>query len=195
MSEYGKPTDFRFGFNIHDFDPDREQSGKRTSEPIQRNYGQSIGTESSDSDLLVSEILAKITAITQDVKERGSMINYESGDGKSQTRRGQEAGGIPRLKMENLSFEKRTARVLAVREEMAYGESQVIVKIAFSNSTYLWYLKKKNPNLKFLVDSFGQDETKWMDEEFFLYLENDSFNNRNTIKTALVASVPVAKKR
>ena len=197
MSQYGKPTSFNFGNNrddsssasnsssdsIHNFDPDKQ--GNRTPQSRGEWYGRSDDTlENESSDSLVSEIERCVSIITKLVQEKSIMISY--GDsGKTGSGRGGASSGIPRLKMENMSFEKRTARILAVREEQAYGESQVIVKVAFANSTYLWYLKKNNPNLKFLVDTFGADENKWIDEEFFLFLENDTFNNRNTVRTAV----------
>lgn len=110
------------------------------------------------------------------------MINLN--EQQSSTRRG-NASSIPALKLENLSQDKRTAKILETRQvEGKYGK-QVAVKMTYGGGTYIWYLKLNNPNLRFLVDNFGQDENAWAGNEFLIGLEHDSFNNNLQIRCSL----------
>lgn len=104
------------------------------------------------------------------------MINFN--DGAAGNSRSASPTSIPTLKLENLSQDFKTANILETRQvDGKYGK-QVAVKLTFGGGTYIWYLKLNNPNLRFLVQAFGQDETTWAGNEFMLGLEHDSFNNR-----------------
>jgi hypothetical protein len=194
MSKYGSPTDFLFGKNIHDFDPDKE--GNRKVESGTPWYERAPEGR-PDLSSLVSEIKSRISAITQFVKDEGTMINYEEkGSSKQQQPRKGSGGAITTLALENVSFDRKSARVLAVRPniEGKYGK-QAAIKIAYSGNTYIFYLGVSDTRLKQLIDEFGRDENKWVGREFLLYLENDEFNNRNSIHVDASVQASTSKKR
>lgn len=109
------------------------------------------------------------------------MIQYDGGNGNKSNGRGQQQrAGLPFLKTENLNFDKRTAKILAVKPgEDNRGNKQITLKISYAGNTYLWGLRLNNPNVKHLIDMFGNDEEKWVGESFLLALETDEFTNRN----------------
>jgi hypothetical protein len=129
------------------------------------------------------------------VREEGTMIKYEEKSDSSRGGRRQSVSGtIPKLTLENVSFDRKTARVIAVREVSgAYGK-QVAIKIAYSGNTYIFYLGVSDTRVKQLCDMFGNDENKWVGREFLLFLETDDFNNRNSIHVD-AAPEPSTKKR
>lgn len=84
-----------------------------------------------------------------------------------------------RLRSEDLSKEKRDAKILAVKADPdgRYG-AQVIVKVAVNGGVKFWYLDiKKNPNYKLMVEKFGNDENDWVDARIQLDLEQDGFSD------------------
>lgn len=111
---------------------------------------------------------------------------------------GSNRGGLPYLKTENLNFDKRTANIIAARTEddnFKPGQQAVVVKIAFAGNTYLWTLRLDNPNLDILCDAFGDDEEKWPGKEFLLFLETDSFNNKNWMRVEIPTAQGKGKSR
>jgi hypothetical protein len=197
VSQYGKPTEFNFGWNIHDFDPD-STSGKRTAVSDPQMYEYSADTEprleTKATDVLVSDILAHISAITQLAREHDMIQPQQRSNTSSSTTggRGNTSGGIPYLKIENVNFEKRIARILDVREQDSKFGKQVVVKIAYAAATYLWAINLTNTLLVDLCNFFTQDENKWPGREFYLYLETDDFTNKNRMK---VEEVPTKGKK
>lgn len=89
-----------------------------------------------------------------------------------------------RLRAEDLSTDKRDAKILAVKADPdgRYG-AQVIAKIAVNGEVKFWYLDiKKNPNYKLLVDKLGHDENNWPDTRIQLDLEKDDFSDNMFIR-------------
>lgn len=107
------------------------------------------------------------------------MIDLNAADTK--TPRNQSS--IPALRIENLSTDFRRAKVLDVRpvHEGRFGK-QVDVKLTQGGGTYIWYIRLNDPNLKWLVEQFGADETQWPGNEFAIGLKVDDFNNKLRIR-------------
>lgn len=186
-------TDFNFGFNIHDFDPDARKGQAVTEPPHWTDNGITI-------DSLVAEVKSRIRSITQFVREEGTLINYNKPQDGTSRNRSSQSTGIPKLTVQNLTFDKRKARVLATRNYDGKWGMQVGLKIAYAGQTYIWYLNVpdavgRNPNFDFLINQFGQDENNWVDGEFYLYLENDEFSNQNRIRCAAVEKETPTRKR
>ncbi len=56
------------------------------------------------------------------------------------------SGGVPKLTVRECTFDKRQARIIGVRAISGkYGE-QIVVKLSYNSSAYLWYLNPDNPN-------------------------------------------------
>lgn len=129
-------------------------------------------------------------------QENEEMINRNQRSDAPQQSRGRSSGGsskgqrggLPYLKQENITFDKRTASIIAARTEddnFKPGQQAVVVKMAFAGNTYLWTLRLDNPNLDILCDAFGDDEEKWVGKEFLLFLETDTFNNKNWMRVEI----------
>jgi hypothetical protein len=194
VSKYGAPTDFLFGNNIHDFDPDNK-SGKRIQEKPEPVHYESVSDNSTNIYALVSDVERRIKEVTNFVKNGGTLITYDQ-TSKQGARR--DTGSIPSLKLENVSFDKRTAKILAARPQDGKFGRQIAVKIAFAGQTYIWYVRvdsKDGSWCRFLTDNFGQDESMWAGHEFLLFAEHDDFNNRNQIAVAGKEATPTGKKR
>lgn len=100
--------------------------------------------------------------------------------GQSSGKGSQRTTGLPFLRIENLNFDKRTAKILAVKQgEDSRGNKQVTLKVSFVGNTYLWGLRLNNPNVAHLCHIFGNDEETWVGQTFLLALETDEFTNRN----------------
>ena len=102
----------------------------------------------------------------------------------SGNRQQRQRSGYTYITEQDLSKDKQLARVLAVKEndqKVSEGQrrfSDIIVKIAFKGETRLFGLKLNNPNLAILQEAFTQDENKWPDREFYLFLEEEEFSGR-----------------
>ena len=150
-------------------------TGTNNANPVKRD----CDSEPEEIETIVSDVLAHVATITQHIKEQSkTMINLNE---ESKGRRGSQSS-IPALKLENLSQDKRTCKVLETRQVTGTYGKQVAVKVTVGGGTYIWYLKMNNPNLRWLCDNFGTDETQWAGEEFMIGLEHDSFNNNLQIR-------------
>lgn len=121
--------------------------------------------------------------------------NQPASSGQQQRRGGgRERGGLPFLKITNVAFDKKTAKVLSTRMEsdnFKPDQEVVSVKIAYNSATYLWTLRMNNPNLDILIDAWGPEESKWIGKEFLLFLETDEHTNNSLIR----AEVPAEERK
>jgi len=182
---YGKPTDFDFGFNVHDYAPDAKRGRNDFQhQPCWNNQSPVHVIEHEGPltiDWLVSEVKERIKAITNFVKTEGTLITYNDAPDSKRGGKSKNTSTLPTLKPENLTFEKRSLKVLAARKvDGNYGE-QVCLKVNYAGQLWLWWqsIKKNNSILTFLINNFSQDETTWAGSEFLIYLEQDEFDLRN----------------
>lgn len=105
-------------------------------------------------------------------------------NGTRNGRGGSQRAGLPYLKAENLTFEKKPAKVLAVKINEAGKNkfSDVVLKVMYSGALYLFGLKISNPNYAILLDCWGPNDKTWIDKEFLVFLEQDEFDNRNWVR-------------
>lgn len=191
MSVYGKPTDFNFGFNIHDHAPDSkpvQQGLPCWSEPAREVH---VIEGPVTIDWLVSEVKARIKEITNFVKMEGTLITYKDDNTNQQQRNNRrDTSALPTLKPENMSFEKRTLKILATRKAAGKFGEQVALKVHYNGQLWLWYqsINKNNSVLNFIVANFTADESTWAGKEFSLFLEQDEFDLKNRPTCELTAT-------
>lgn len=88
------------------------------------------------------------------------------------------SGGVPKLTTQEVTFDKREARIIGVKAIAGKFGSQIIVKISYNGQGFLWYLGLDNPNFELFIDKLGQDENKWVDASFMLANTTDDFNGK-----------------
>jgi hypothetical protein len=102
-----------------------------------------------------------------------------SRQGQPSARAGNNAsGGVPKLTTQDVTFDKREARIIGVKAITGRYGSQIIVKISYNAQMFLWYLNLDNPNFESFIDALGQDENQWVDASFMLANETDDFNGK-----------------
>lgn len=95
-----------------------------------------------------------------------------------------QQSGIPYITETQLSLDKKRCRIIGVKvndaplKEGQKRYSDVIIKFAMGGETYLEGFKVNNPNYEKLTTAFGQDENRWLEREFFYYLEEDDFDHK-----------------
>jgi hypothetical protein len=111
------------------------------------------------------------------------------GTGKRESERGNTgigSGGsrkppaVPFLKVEDLSKDPKTAKILAVATKDT-GFNDLIVKVAISGRSYFFGLKASNPNYEALFNAFGGDENDWIGEEFTVGLNWNEFYEKSFV--------------
>ena len=109
----------------------------------------------------------------------------QPGGGKSETQRGNIGGGgkrsapnVPFIKVEDLTEEPKLAKILAVQSKNT-GFNDLIVKIAIGGRSYFFGLKSSNANYETLFNAFGDDEKKWIGQEFTIGLNWNDFYEKN----------------
>lgn len=111
-----------------------------------------------------------------------------NGQGQQGGGGGRQRSGLPYVNESNLSLDKKRCRVLAVKlndapvREGQRRFSDVIVKFAMGGDMYLLGLKTDNPNYEILCKAFGEDDNRWLEREFFMYLEEDDFDKRRWVR-------------
>ena len=101
---------------------------------------------------------------------------------------GRQRSGLPYVNESNLSLDKKRCRVLAVKlndapvKEGQRRFSDVIVKFAMGGDMFLLGLKTDNPNYEILCKAFGEDDNRWPEREFFMFLEEDDFDKRRWVR-------------
>jgi len=112
-----------------------------------------------------------------------------------------QGGGFDYVRNTDLSTDKKRARVLACRVNDAVVKegqrkySDVIVKIALNGKTLLYGLKADNPEYEKLVNAFGEDENRWPDREFYMYLEADDFTGKYWMRVEPIEAEPKSAKK
>jgi hypothetical protein len=111
----------------------------------------------------------------------------QPGGGKNETQRGNVGGGgkrpapsVPFIKVEDLTEEPKRAKILAVQSKNT-GFNDLIVKLAISGRSYFFGLKASNANYETLFNAFGDDENKWVGEEFTIGLNWNEFYEKNFV--------------
>ena len=127
-----------------------------------------------------------------------SLFNYPIGEndmalptpggGKRDAERGNSGGRgnarkppqVPFVRVEDLREEPSRAKILAVVTQNT-GFNDVIVKITINGKSYFLGLKASNPNYEALFNAFGDNENKWVGEEFMIGLNWNDFYEKNFI--------------
>jgi hypothetical protein len=107
------------------------------------------------------------------------------GGGKSDSQRGggrgnRQAPAVPFLKVEDLTQDPKRAKILGVQTQNT-GFNDVIVKIAIGGRSFFMGLKASNPNYEALFNAFGEDDNKWVGQEFMVGLNYNEFYEKNFV--------------
>jgi hypothetical protein len=103
----------------------------------------------------------------------------QGGRGRGGARERQEPA-VPFLKVEHLTNDPVTAKVLGVRTENV-GWNDIVVKLAIKGRSFFLGLKADNPNYSVLINGLGRDENKWMGEEILIGNELNEFYEKNFV--------------
>lgn len=125
---------------------------------------------------IVNEVIDKIKAITQHVKET-MLPNADAEPKKGQRRSG---AGMTYLTNEMLSRNPKEAKILACRldPEGKFG-ARVILKLAMDGTIVYWGVNiKRNPSYRSLLSKFGPEENDWAAQRILLSLEKDEFSEQ-----------------
>lgn len=108
------------------------------------------------------------------------MLSRSSGgNSASDSNRSSQAGGLPWLKIEHLSSEKRILSILKARgEKDRWKNPSVVMQVRYDGKLFLWQPNAKNPNYDLLIDILGQDESKWPGNDVMIFLEEDELTTR-----------------
>jgi hypothetical protein len=112
----------------------------------------------------------------------------------SKSDRSKQATGLPFLKAEHLSTEKRALSILGARAERdRWDNPSVLMKVRYDGKLFLWQVNDKSPNFDLLIDILGDDEAKWVGNDVIVYLEQDELTTRYYPRVEKVAAT--AKKK
>jgi hypothetical protein len=100
----------------------------------------------------------------------------ESGGGRSN----RKPPAVPFITVEDLTEEPKRAKILGVQTQNT-GFNDIIVKIAIGGRSYFLGLKASNPNYELLFKAFGDNENKWVGEEFTIGLNWNEFYEKNFV--------------
>ena len=118
-------------------------------------------------------------------------------DESGSTTRARRPGQLRYLKVDDVTTDPQTAKVLGVKvdEEGRYG-TRVVLKLTFKGQTMFWGLGiKKNPNYDLLVGKFGHDENDWVGRHILLSAEQDEFSENFFIRVSFPAGEEAPSKR
>jgi len=122
------------------------------------------------------------------------------GGGKRDAERGNNGGRgnstrkppqVPFVRVEDLREEPSRAKILGVVTQNT-GFNDVIVKVAINGKSYFLGLKASNPNYEALFNAFGDNENKWVGEEFMIGLNWNDFYEKNFVH---IFEAPAPKSR
>jgi hypothetical protein len=99
---------------------------------------------------------------------------------------------VPFLKVEDLREEPVRAKILGVKTQDT-GFNDLIVKVAIGGRSYFFGLKASNENYEQLFNAFGDDDNKWVGEEFLVGLKYNEFHEKNFVHI-FKAPAPKGKK-
>jgi hypothetical protein len=107
------------------------------------------------------------------------------GNGRARSTTPSGGGGrakpsVPFLKVEDLREEPSRAKILAVKTQDA-GFNDCVVKVAIGGKSFFFGLKASNENYQALFDAFGDDDNKWIGEEFLIGLKYNDFYEKNFV--------------
>jgi hypothetical protein len=145
----------------------------------------------------------RISTITKTIKELSEMTipRYQDKstieDGPT---RGKNIGGRSRerqgtghkyLALSDLSFDKKTAKILGVKVgpgTASWNKDQTVVtcKLSLEGSLRMWTLTVNNPNLEILQNAFGSDENDWTEKKVQLFIEENDWDGKQNIRCAVV---------
>ena len=108
----------------------------------------------------------------------GGKTESQRGGGKQTS--GRPAPTVPFLKVEDLKTDPVRAKILAVQSTNT-GFNDVIVKVAVNGRSYFFGLKASNPNYESLFKAFGDDDNKWVGQEFMVGLNWNEFYEKNFV--------------
>ena len=188
----GRDADFDYGYAAQalSFDPERPHfcGGNVKCCKCGKSYG------------VCSEVETQLTnGGTYMLPRAGASSQNQAASGGGG---GRQRSGLPYITEAQLSFDKKRCRVMAVKvndtpiKEGQRRYSDVVVKFAMGGEMFLLGLKADNPNYELLVKAFGDDDNRWPDREFFMYVEEDEFDKRRWMRVEPVTDnepEPVAK--
>lgn len=100
-------------------------------------------------------------------------------NGAASSNRSSQPSGLPWLKAEHLSAEKRTLTILMARAEKdRWSNNSVLLQVRYDGKLFLWQPNEKNPNFDLLIDIFGGDESKWAGQECLISIEEDKLTRK-----------------
>lgn len=125
------------------------------------------------------------------------MLQRGSGDNAAATsKRSSQAGGLPYIKPEHLSTERRVLSVLMARAEKdRWDNPSVVMKVRYDGKLFLWQVNNKNPNYDLFIDILGADETKWAGNDVIVHLEQDNVTDRYYPRIEATDEKPTTKGR
>ena len=120
------------------------------------------------------------------------------GSGGGRTRGKQQGLEYVRWDSPFLSYDKKTARILETKinvpVEGRQQFSDVVLKISIEGKPRLYGMKADNPELEKMVEWWGDDENRWINNEFLIYLEEDSFDGKKWVRVAQIEGEKTEKK-
>ena len=119
------------------------------------------------------------------------------GGGKARSTTPSGGGGrskpnVPFLKVEDLREEPSRAKILAVKTQET-GFNDLVVKVSIGGKPFFFGLKASNENYETLFNAFGDDDNKWVGEEFLVGLKYNDFYEKNFVHV-FKAPAPKGKK-
>jgi hypothetical protein len=118
----------------------------------------------------------------------GGKRDSQRDSGRSGSQR--PAPKVPFLKVEDLTEEPSRAKILGVQTQNT-GFNDIIVKVAIRGKSYFFGLKASNQNYEALFDAFGDNENKWVGEEFLVGLNFNDFYEKQFVHVFEAPAKPI----
>jgi hypothetical protein len=142
------------------------------------------------------EIEAQLTEESLNMIPRGTGTAAPAAGGG----RGNQQVGLPYARWNSpfLTADWKTARIVDVKVNVPVpGRAQysdVVAKCALEGQPFLLGMKVDSRELSILTEQFGTDENKWVDGEFQIRIEEDSFDGKRYVRVQPVPDSKSAKK-
>lgn len=109
----------------------------------------------------------------------------QPGGGRARSTTPNSGGGrakpnVPFLKVEDLREEPSRAKILGVKTQDA-GFNDLVLKVSIGGKSFFFGLKASNENYQTLFDAFGEDDNRWVGEEFLIGLKYNDFYEKNFV--------------
>lgn len=129
-----------------------------------------------------------------------SQNQSSSSGGRTSKPSGNARSGIPFLKVELMSATPKKAKIMdyQIPDPPANGQRQfndVVLKVFYNGSLFLWGLKSSSPHYANLFQWFGNDLDDWRDKEFMLGTETREFDGRVFAHTEPIAVASGGRKK